>query len=297
MKLQELKSTQLDYNILKLHSNTLSKSRYIRQLIDVELLNELYNDNQMTTLAIAHLLTSILGVKIHNTLVKGMALEYGLTPPSHTGASQRCKQKRENTNMERYGASNPLAKGTGPFYKRNATVVSKYGCTNVFQTPSVKKSIHDYNMQTYGIPYPVKHKTTNNLSKPHQVVCNVLDGMDISYLNEKKNLFYRYNEHLSRTYNPIPDIWIPNLRIVLEIYGNYWHANPSMYKPTDIIKADRHPYKINTGNFPTASDIWSHDKIRKDHIESFGVQVHVLWESECKCTTTLTEKLKCLLNV
>jgi hypothetical protein len=51
------------------------------------------------------------------------------------------KNRIENTNLKKYGAINPLSKGTISFEKRNKTVKEKYGVDNVFQHPDVKEKI------------------------------------------------------------------------------------------------------------------------------------------------------------
>jgi len=51
------------------------------------------------------------------------------------------KERIESTNMERYGAINPLSKGTIPFVKRNDTVKVKYGVDNIFQAEHIKDAI------------------------------------------------------------------------------------------------------------------------------------------------------------
>jgi hypothetical protein len=51
------------------------------------------------------------------------------------------KKRIENTNVNRYGAPNPLSTGTVPFKKRNDTVKNKYGVDNVFQAECVKDTI------------------------------------------------------------------------------------------------------------------------------------------------------------
>ena len=53
-----------------------------------------------------------------------------------------------------------------------------------------------------------------------------------------------------------------------------WHANPEKYKPDD---------EINTwGGLMKASEIWEKDKIKKDHIESFGYKVIYFWENDLR---------------
>lgn len=51
------------------------------------------------------------------------------------------KSKIEETNLKKYGAINPLSKGTLPYKKRNKTVKERYGVDNVFQHAEVKEKI------------------------------------------------------------------------------------------------------------------------------------------------------------
>ena len=77
---------------------------------------------------------------------------------------------------------------------------------------------------------------------------------------------------MQRNYSPIVDIVLKNYNIVIECYGDFWHANPKIYKSKDVF----HTY---TGA-KTAKDIWNYDKTRIKHIESFGYKVLIIWESD-----------------
>jgi G:T-mismatch repair DNA endonuclease (very short patch repair protein) len=90
---------------------------------------------------------------------------------------------------------------------------------------------------------------------------------------------------MNRTYCPIPDIYIPNKKIVIEIYGDRWHMNPMFYKETDIVRffiGERSGRKT-----------WDHDKTRIAHIESFGITVLTIWEYDIKMNfeTTMEQVL------
>jgi hypothetical protein len=53
------------------------------------------------------------------------------------------KNRIEKTNLKKYGAINPLSKGTVSYEKRNKTVKEKYGVDNVFQHTDVKEKIRN----------------------------------------------------------------------------------------------------------------------------------------------------------
>lgn len=61
-----------------------------------------------------------------------------------------------------------------------------------------------------------------------------------------------------------------NRRIVIEINGDYWHANPKKYNANDIIN---YPYGKRK-----ACEIWNKDKRKIKKLQKNGYQVIVLWE-------------------
>jgi very-short-patch-repair endonuclease len=61
-----------------------------------------------------------------------------------------------------------------------------------------------------------------------------------------------------------------NNRLLLEVNGDYWHANPAIYPPDKIIKGVQ------------AHEIWKKDLERKQWAESKGFQVFVIWEHDLK---------------
>lgn len=81
-------------------------------------------------------------------------------------------------------------------------------------------------------------------------------------------LNYKYN---GKTRWVTPDIVISKA-LVIEVYGDYWHANPNIYKPYDIVH-----HNI------TAQSIWDADRTRNNIIESVtGYVVYPIWVSELK---------------
>ena len=94
------------------------------------------------------------------------------------------------------------------------------------------------------------------------------------FISEYAGDFLKYNEELGRYYNPRPDILIPDKKIIIEVQGDSWHANPKIYKKDDII--DTWDGEIS------AEQIWRRDDIRKRHLESFGYKVIYIWEHDIK---------------
>lgn len=74
-----------------------------------------------------------------------------------------------------------------------------------------------------------------------------------------------------------PDILIEDIGLIIEFYGDYWHANPLNYNSSDIVHHDT-----------TAKDIWIRDKERIQKFNRvvgndgncFGYNVEIVWEHE-----------------
>jgi len=79
------------------------------------------------------------------------------------------------------------------------------------------------------------------------------------------------------------DICNPILKKIVEIHGDYWHANPVLFPPDRI-----HPVKNKK-----ASEIWEEDKKRTELAKSFGYDVLVLWEKDIRFNR-YPEIIKCI---
>ena len=55
---------------------------------------------------------------------------------------------------------------------------------------------------------------------------------------------------------------------VVEFNGDYWHANPKIYSPDDLIRGNQ------------ARDIWAQDEMKLDIARQAGLNVMVVWESD-----------------
>lgn len=69
-----------------------------------------------------------------------------------------------------------------------------------------------------------------------------------------------------------PDVVIDG-NLVVEIYGDYWHGNPALYQPDDMVS---HCY--------AAKDVWAWDSNRVKLAKSQGYAVFVIWETAWKKT-------------
>jgi len=63
-----------------------------------------------------------------------------------------------------------------------------------------------------------------------------------------------------------------NKKIIIEINGDYVHANPKIYKEDEIIRLPNSCY--------TAKEKWEADRNKKEKLESLGYTIIVVWESD-----------------
>jgi very-short-patch-repair endonuclease len=100
----------------------------------------------------------------------------------------------------------------------------------------------------------------NRLSKLHSKIRNLLNLDDFGFKSEQK----------------IESYWVDELneerKIIIEIYGDYTHANPTSYKENDII--------LLRGQKYSAGDKWESDKKRADLLIQKGYKLLIIWESD-----------------
>ena len=58
---------------------------------------------------------------------------------------------------------------------------------------------------------------TRTNTKPQQIINQLLDSMNVSYINEKDYVYYSVDNYLD-DYN-----------LIIEVMGDFWHCNPLMY--------------------------------------------------------------------
>jgi len=55
---------------------------------------------------------------------------------------------------------------------------------------------------------------------------------------------------------------------IIEYYGDYWHGNPKIYKPEDMIRKKK------------VKDVWDHDQRKIQDLKNNGYSVLIIWEND-----------------
>jgi very-short-patch-repair endonuclease len=292
--LAELLRADVNFDILNLHPNNHTRRNYINEIFEKELLIDMIETRGMSTYAAETLLESI-GVKI---LLHRRAEKWGIKLPNCSEGYCRGDKKRKATNNIRYNGDNPLNRNSDSYIKRNETVKAKYGVDNVFQLEETKDKIKSTMLDKYGVENPSWRSdfkpAQKNISKPHLKANEFLTQIGINFKNEVGNLFPKLNNTTGKIYNPRVDIWCSEIKLVIEINGEFYHADPRVYMATDIMQ-----HSFAGPNYPTAQTVWDRDRARTEQIKSFGVDVLILWEKEIKNNsfeTIIEEKINEIKN-
>ena len=79
----------------------------------------------------------------------------------------------------------------------------------------------------------------------------------------------------------ICDVFIPDLNLIIEYFGDYWHCNPVKYNGN----------YFNKKKNQFAWELWEYDKSKLDLIESCGYNVEVIWEREFRDNQSIIEEI------
>ena len=117
-------------------------------------------------------------------------------------------------------------------------------------------------------------RNSKNYSKISQdlfeFLSNILENKEnIKYAMNNGEQYFYVNESFCKSM--FVDFKYGN--IVIEFFGDYWHANPAKYTENSILN---HPNK----NKRVAKDIWEIDRKRIEWLTNKGYNVLIIWEKE-----------------
>lgn len=206
--------------------------------------------------------------KQKKTLIK----KYGVTNVSQIN---EIKEKKKKTFQKNYGVDNIwkhkdyvkyVEKSILDKYNMDLSEFRSLSSKKVWNNKSIvekkewlEKSIHSYK--------GLKHVAGYTSSKLENKITLILNNLCIPYETQ----FYIKDENAKCK---LFDIKLKNSNIIIEINGDYWHANPNIYKTSDILKF---PF----GN-KFAFEIWNKDKRKRLLAKKHGYIIKYIWESDIK---------------
>jgi hypothetical protein len=243
------------------------------------------------------------------------------TPSSSESCSNKItRQKYVETSLKRYGIKNTFQSP-----KTKETVQKRYGVDNVFQSQRVIDKIQndEHYLEKYGMTRKKLLSLRNKDNWKNKTEKEKNDFICKSFQSDKAcyNRTHSKGYWISNIELKIEKIFIENHinyekqfciklgpkkrkfydfklthNILLEINGDYWHANPQSYKSSDILM-----YKFGK---KTAQDIWNKDLEKNEIAKQHGYDVITLWEKdinlaekEQKLNEFVNREILCKLNL
>ena len=283
-------------------------------LLTKEKLNELYIDQQKS-LPIIHKEYGI-DFRACSDLLKYYGIP--IRSISQSRLTPTAKEKITNSLKEKYGVSNVSQIGWVQ-KKKKETFKKHYGVDNIWKSAEYYDWLNDYMLLHYG----VKRISTNGWGwkgagqkRKAERIKKLLDGRNkwwASLTDEEKSRigayrcsFNKFQSKLeSRIENALNNLHIKYERqffigsrlydfrignFIIEVNGDFWHANPEKYKADDVVNYPKGGIK--------ASILWEKDKKKGLTAEACGYTMITIWETDLIVMTDrdveiwLIEKLK-----
>lgn len=151
--------------------------------------------------------------------------------------------------------------------KVKKTFIEHYGVDNIWKT----KEYAEFTSKRWASYTPeykqeLLKKWTHQperISKLENEIINILNILHIPLETQFKfdDYYHKY------------DIYLKDTNILIEVNGDFWHANPKIYKSTDKLNFPNNLIKY-------AEDIWKKDKMNILYAEQKNYKVIQLWESD-----------------
>ena len=277
---QKFENLILDRDILSVHSNNRDRRKYIREVVTNELLTNLYLDENMSANAIDKYFQGF-GIRIGGAgaIITRLRTDVGIKTrnisdscflPSVINSKIQAIKAKYGENITNVSQSSAVKE------QKRLKCLDTYGVDNNFKSPVIKQKIKNYWITNHGVEHPSEIpgflRKTFRLTKPHRDVLRMLDDLNVVYETETNEYFKAYNPIMGRKFCPVVDIYIPTKKLVIEINGCFWHANPKYYKPHDM-------FNTVYGKL-TAEQIWQRDKIKEEHIINLNYNFETIWDDE-----------------
>lgn len=238
---------------------------------------------------------------------------------SQSRTTSEGKRRIISSLREKYGVENP-SQIESVKEKKRQTFQAHYGVDNIWKSPSYYKWLEDYMLIHYG----VKRLCTNpwgwrgdGEKRKDERIQKLWKGRDVWWLSlsdEEKSSIMAYisskntygskiegrvRESLDRLHISHKrwvfighrnfDFEIDGCNILIEVNGDFWHANPSKYSGEDSI-----PFP---NGHKKAREIWKQDETKRLLAERKGYKLLTLWESDLKSMSDKDLELWIVKNI
>lgn len=178
------------------------------------------------------------------------------------------REKATQTYFELTGYDN-ASKNPAVKQQKIDTCQKNFGVDNPSQSEEITQQKVETCMKNHGVKFgfqTVEHVVYNSISNLSKRFYQILDNYKIDYKPEFR-IYWEDGTHNSY------DIKFNATNVLLELNGDFWHANPNKYTTEQELNFP-HIGKIKV------DDIWKRDAAKKCKAENKGYRVMYLWESD-----------------
>ena len=275
---KEIKYDYISHNFPEISQKNVLYDYYVNKNYSLPMLKELFNiDSKSITFLLDYYKIDRRGISESSILISGkkqrktLLKKYGVENISQI---ESVKEKKKKTTLKNYGVDN-IWKHKNYIKIVEQSILNKYGIERkeflslkskeVWKNKTLEEKITWLENSIHSVN-SVRSVKGYSISKLETYVSEILIELNIPYETQ----FYIKDGKEWKLY----DFHIKNTNILLEINGDYWHANPKHYKENDIIK-------YVTGN-KSAKDVWIKDDKKKRVAELNGYVVENVWEDDIK---------------
>lgn len=205
-----------------------------------------------------------------------------LTEEGITNVFQResVKRKAKETMLEKYGVE--YAAQSELFLVTEEYMINKYGeeqgkkawkelCYNRGKSNRLSYYVDKYGEEEGRKKYSER---IANIQTHYTNKNNKISSLNIKFRELLNSLSIQYEEEFCLWLDDIHpkyyDFKIGNS--IIELNGDFWHANPNKYKADDIINFPGQSY--------TAAQVWERDEIKRELALTNGYRIYYFWESQ-----------------
>lgn len=173
--------------------------------------------------------------------------------------------KYKSTCLKKYGCEN-VSQLESVKHKKEQTFIKNYGVDNIWKTPEyaefTSKRWASYSPERKNELLKQWRNSKGNTSELENKIYGYLNEIGLSVITQFKfdNYYHAY------------DFLITGTNIIIEVNGDFWHANPMIYSENDVLNFPNNPVK--------AIDLWKKDDINNIYAKSNGYEVITLWEHD-----------------
>lgn len=166
------------------------------------------------------------------------------------------REKFKQTNLERYGVEYYINTE-----KIRETMLRKYGVTTALKLQKCIENLHTFETFLKG-EHTRKINGSYRKSKLEDIIRKFVEEKYSSLLIETNRRVYLDGYEI--------DIYLPEIKLGIEVQGDYFHANPLFYNPDDIIKGR------------TAKEIWNRDTKKVKIAIKKKITLLQIWENDIR---------------